>query len=379
MVHDIDSHKFNDDLLANKGDRELAESRYPGLVHVLDHPELQPLFARYDVPANAAKQRSRRWGLIAIVLGTLALLIASAESVYTQYESLSHNPYVSSTMLGMVSAIAGILSVAIGLWGVLYAKSKRQWLCQRLMTERLRQFHFQTFVFHLPEIVASLKSPGDVKAYQDARSRWFDAFKARYEGHLDAEITGIIDGGRASDVWLHEPTQPDTSVLQADLTDVFAAYKALRIMHQLQYANYKLRTEGRLLSASPKKQGEILSQIAFVCVLALFTIHLSIAIILSVPSFQAAAAFVHTPWVHIVAIWCAICALAIRAVEEGFGVRDETERYRDYRSSVEAIRERFERETVPAEKLRIMEEMERLVYEEMCSFLRNAHATRFVM
>jgi hypothetical protein len=104
-----------------------------------------------------------------------------------------------------------------------------------------------------------------------------------------------------------------------------------------------------------------------------------IAVALAVPSFRAFGAFIHSPWVHVAAIWCAIFALAIRAMEEGLGVRDEAERYRDYRSSVEAIRERFERATRPEEKLRIMEEMERLAYEEMCSFLRNAHATRFVM
>jgi len=372
MAQDLDSHTFNDDLLANSGDREFVASRYPGFVHILDHPELQQLLARYDVPANAAKHRSRRAGLLAIILGTFALLSASAES-------FSHQPDGSSTVLAMVSAIAGILSVVIGLWGVLYARSKRQWLCQRLMTERLRQFHFQTFVSRLPEIVASLGSPGAAKAYEEARGRWFDAFKARYEGHLPEELTGILDGSRASDVWLHEPMPLDPSVLQADLTDVFAAYKTLRIMHQLQYANYKLRAEGSLWSMSPKMQHGLLSQAAFVCILGLFSIHLGIAVALSAPALKAIDIFVHQPWVHVAAIWCAIGALAIRALEEGLGVRDETERYRDYRSSVEAICERFEQETDPVEKLRIMEDMERLSYEEMCSFLRNAYDTRFVM
>jgi hypothetical protein len=46
---------------------------------------------------------------------------------------------------------------------------------------------------------------------------------------------------------------------------------------------------------------------------------------------------------------------------------------------VEAIRERFDQAIDPAEKLRIMEDMERLSYEEMCSFLRNTHDTRFIM
>jgi hypothetical protein len=375
MVQDPDRHKFNDDLLANDGDRRLAESSYPGLIHILDHPDLQQLFACYDTPANLAKKRSRRAGLLAIVLGTLALLGTSAEP-------LSDDLGVPSTILGMASAVAGILSVAIGLSGVLYANSKRRWLCQRLMTERLRQFHFQTFVRRLPDIVASRGKSGDVERYEKERCKWFDAFKARYTGHLDSEFTRIIDEDRASDMWLHE-LPPDPTVLQAalqaDLTEVFAAYKALRINHQLQYANYKLRADGRLLSASSRMQEAILSQAAFVCVLALFAIHLWIAITLSVPWLKAFDAVVHNPWGHVVAIWCAIFALAIRAVEEGLGVRDETERYRDYRSSVDAIRKRFEQATDPAKKLRIMEEMERLSYEEMCSFLRNVYATRCVM
>jgi hypothetical protein len=363
MVQDPDSHKFNNDLLANDGDRELAKRSYPGLIHVLDHYELQQLFTSYDAPANAAKAKSRFSGLLAIGLGTLALLGASAESLF-------HDPGLLSKILGMASAMAGIVSVAIGLWGVLYAKSKRQWLCQRLMTERLRQFHFQTFVRHLPEIVESLGTLGET--YRKKRDRWFDAFRMRYEGHLDAEFTGIVDGGSALDVWLHERTKPDLSVFQTDLTEVFAAYKTLRINHQLQYANYKLRAEGSLLSLSPKKQEEFLFLAAFVCVLLLFVIHLSIAIAFAI-------AVIPSALVHVAAIWCAIFTLAIRAVDEGLGGRDEIERYCDYRASVEAISERFEKETDPVEKLQIMEDMERLSYEEMCSFLRNVHATRFVM
>jgi hypothetical protein len=126
-------------------------------------------------------------------------------------------------------------------------------------------------------------------------------------------------------------------------------------------------------------QESVLSQAAFVCVLGLFGLHLLIALVLSFPSFGAFAAFFQQPGVHVLAIWCAIFALAIRAVEEGLGVREETERYRDYRSAVEAISKRFDEANTAVEKLRIMEEMERLSYEEMRSFLRHAHAARFVM
>lgn len=372
MAKDPTSHQFNSDLLTNNGEVEFATQSYPTISHVLDHPELRDLFTAYDASANTAKKRSRRAGLLAIVLGTFALLSASAEA-------FSHNTHEASKWLGMVAAIAGVFSVAIGFWGVLHTKSKRQWLCERLMTERLRQFHFQTFVFRLPDIVASLGTSGGAKTYDDARRRWFDEFKAKYEGQLDAELTEILDEGEGSERWLHDPRPIPELVLQADLSEVFQAYKTLRIMRQLQYANRKLNTEASLWPLSLRQQADFLSQTAFICVLALFAIHLVIAMALAAPSLESVSAFAHNPCVHVVTIWCAILALAIRAAEEGLGIRDEIERYRDYRSSIKAIRERFERTTDPAEKLRIMEDMERLSYEEMCSFLRNANDTRFVM
>lgn len=129
----------------------------------------------------------------------------------------------------------------------------------------------------------------------------------------------------------------------------------------------------------PANIAGLLSQAAFVCVLCLFGIHLLIALALSLPAFATLAALAHQPVVHVMAIWCAIMALVIRAAEEGLGVQAETAGYRDYRAAVEAIRKRFAEASEPAEKFRLMEEMERLSYEEMCSFLRHTQATRFVM
>ncbi len=115
------------------------------------------------------------------------------------------------------------------------------------------------------------------------------------------------------------------------------------------------------------------------CVLGLFGIHLVIALALSFPALASLASFAHKPVVHVTAIWFAIFALAIRAVEEGLGVREEAESYRDYRAALEAIAKRFTQASEPAEKFRLMEETERLSYEEMRRFLRHAQGTRFVM
>jgi hypothetical protein len=145
------------------------------------------------------------------------------------------------------------MSVLIGLWGVLYAGSKREWLYRRLMTERLRQFHFQTFVCCLPEVAASLN--GDSADYRERREKWFKAFKGRYVGKLGAEFTSLLGDNDGVDIWAHEAKPaPDARVLRGapdeTLRELFDAYRSLRIMNQLQYANYKLRTEteGKLFS-----------------------------------------------------------------------------------------------------------------------------------
>jgi hypothetical protein len=69
MASGIDNHKFNDDLLLSEADRELARKRYGSIYHVLDHPDLQQLFAEYDAPANRAKRKGLKAGLWAVGLG----------------------------------------------------------------------------------------------------------------------------------------------------------------------------------------------------------------------------------------------------------------------------------------------------------------------
>ena len=74
-----DRETFNHDLLLHKQDRLLAKAKYPTIWHVLDHPELRGYFAGRDQVANDAKRRGRHAGLLAIGLGCLAFLFASAE------------------------------------------------------------------------------------------------------------------------------------------------------------------------------------------------------------------------------------------------------------------------------------------------------------
>ena len=78
-------------------------------------------------------------------------------------------------------------------------------------------------------------------------------------------------------------------------------------------------------------------------------------------------------------IWLALAALAIRAIEQGLQPEREIERYRQYRSGVRAILERYDEATSQNAKINIMREMERLSFDEMRNFLITNERSRFVL
>jgi hypothetical protein len=362
-------HIFNTDLLVNADDREAARRAFPRLTHVLDHPELRRELSRFDRPANAAKRRGRVAGLLAIGLGMTALLIAAGQP--------------SEPVWGFVAAICGLGSIAIGLFGALYAGAKRRWLLNRVMTERLRQFHFQTLVCRWPEIAVSLAGADAAAAFKAERERWFSRFMMPFPGQLDSELTDLLDDETADKCWLHpQPPAPDANAdyldeLFADyLDELFAAYRELRIRHQLDYANYKLRSEQSILKWSPRLQDMIFSYATLICIVVIFLIHLIISF------FIASKTKLPEPYgisVHVWVIWIAIIVLGLRALQEGLQPGREIERYRAYRAGVRAVRDRFDAAQSAAEKFEIMAEMERLSFDEYRNFLRSNDEARFVI
>jgi hypothetical protein len=329
---------------------------------------VQNEFHRFDELANGAKKRGRRWGLVAIALGTLALLIAAATP--------------KAWELGLVAAICGVVSIGVGFGGALYAGAKWRWLCNRVMTERLRQFHFQAFVCRWKEILGSLAGPEAARRYREQREIWFNRFMAPFLGQLDAELTDLLDDESGSKCWLHPlPSHPPGPGEDSNIEELFAAYRELRIMHQLHYANYQLRSEQNTLSWSLRLQERMFSYTTLIAILVMLLIHLWIALSIAFGAYlperlmpESAGVDVHT-----VVIWVAIVALAVRALQEGLQPEREIERYRHYRAGVRAIRDRFDEAASPAEKLQVMMEMERLSFDEFRNFLCSNNEARFVI
>lgn len=382
MAAAFDNHKFNDDLLLQDADRKLAAKKYPSIFHVLDHPELRELFVQYDAPAKRAKSTGLKAGLWAIGFGFCALAVAASEFLVTHSVGDPAGARVedwTSVVLATISAFCGLLSFLIGTMGVLSAGRKRKWLHCRLMTERIRQLHFQTLIFRLPQIFASLRGDAAKSEFFSERALWFESFKARMVGKLDSAFASTIREQEKVDPWLHNGAETLGCTLQETeaLEPVFKAYREFRIVHQLDYADYKLQDDYHIISSMPRRQLVVLSQMAVTWLILLFVMHVGV---LAGALFPASIfSTFHSSDVIVFIIWLALAALATRAIEQGLQPEREIERYQQYRSAVRAILERYDGASTQKSKLEIMREMERLAFDEMRNFVITNERSRFVM
>jgi hypothetical protein len=129
---------------------------------------LRAAFLRFDRSANAAKKRGRIAGLLAIGFGMVALFPAAASP--------------GARWQGILAALLRGGFDAVGLGAALYAGAKRRWFLNRVMTERLREFHFQAFVCRRREIAASLAGPEAARAYAETREIGLHRLMVRYPG-----------------------------------------------------------------------------------------------------------------------------------------------------------------------------------------------------
>jgi hypothetical protein len=290
-----------------------------------------------------------------------------------------HGETWTGVVLAAISGLCGFLSFLIGTLGVLSAGRKRRWLHCRLMTERIRQFHFQTLILRLPQILASLTDDAAKARFLSERSLWFESFKGRFAGKLDSAFASTTREQEKLDVWLHDGLIPQVRVTDEnkELVPLFGAYRELRILHQMDYADYKLQDDYRIISLAPRRQLAIVSQLAFTWLILLFIMHLGILVGAVFPN-SLFAGF-HSTNAIVIIIWLALAALATRAIEEGLQPEREIERYQQYRSAIRAVLERYDDTSSPRSRLEIMREMERLAFDEMRNFLISGERARFVM
>lgn len=362
------NYAFNSDLLITDADRSAAASAFPHIAYALDHAALRRLFDEHDRSANLSKSRSRQWGVLAVLLATFALLLSAASSLYADAGKLV------ISILGGIGALAGLASVAIGLFGVMYRRRKIRWLTDRLATERMRQFHFQHYAAHARMIVAGARDPVVAETYVAKRGRDFEAFRAKILMRLDPEFHALIDNVDPGDGALFEHDRGGLLDTDPVVREYFDAYDTLRIRRQLDYCNLVLSEDRSLWKHAPARQQKVFGAIGFVC----------LALVLSFDIVQFGGAMFYEPLLEndilqIAAIWAAFLALAVRTLEQGFQADNEVARMTQYRFGVSRAANRFGESNAVADKFSAMDALEKASFEEMVLFLHTNNRARFVM
>jgi len=399
-------HIFNHDLLANPEDLEFVRKLYPTLINALYDPELIDYFNKFNQRADAAKRKSGKFGTCAILLGGGAIALASVEVAIRVYwaKSETGNEILLLLTIGSAAAILGLVSVLLGASGILFGTRKQNWLVNRFMGESIRQFHFQSLIAELPLIVAMAGVGGEdqdrseqsdretrkgdrqskikpAKALAEDRQRRFLEFKANFDDEMQrkAKFGVAVSREETGDWRLCEPNEGFSVSEGEPLLIFFKAYRQIRLLHQLNYANYKLTSDTRLFSSMPLRQSQLLEDANKLGLQFVIIVHLSVLIIAAVAligwlfGVDPGWAVVITPIFFFAIIALAVVSLSAHAFAQGLQPEREVERYQQYRSAVRSILERFDEAKDPKEKIDIMWEMERAAVDEMRNFLITYH------
>lgn len=362
------AYTFNNDIFLSEADRALAKQAFPNVFYALDNPALREIFVVHDKRANAAKTRSRRWGMIAVMLATAALINASSATLYADFD------HEAKRAIAIFGAFCGIASVVIGYFGVMFRGRKLLWLTDRLATERMRQFHFQHYGAHGDLILKGARDEEARERYLALRDRDFQRFNIDFLSRLEDEFHAIVETEDAGRGLMFDF---NTDLPEADdphLEEYYRAYELLRFQRQIDYCNLILSETRSLWKHSPARQARFFSFVAIA----------SLAIILALDSLVFLGSIVDVGWLSapffsVAGIWMAFLALSAKTIEVGLQPNTEVERMRGYRTALLRSHDRFRATSTPKEKIEPMIDLENASFEEMLPFLKTNFEASFVM
>jgi hypothetical protein len=378
--------EYNAELLLLDVDRESVERSFGDIAFALVHPALCKEFKHYDGLANREKARSHRLGMTSVALATSALVMTAFEPSLHQWVPEEGPWHHLPKLVAVLAALLGLASALIAYFGLLFNRSKEDWLHHRLITERLRQWHAQSIVGQLATIVAAARSEPVRQAFLKRREAIFEEFKLQFIRQVGAELPEFL-GGRvdASDAapahltWIRPEWAADNATLALAANDpivrqVFDAYRRMRIRAQVQYTSQKLLSTGVPFKSHAGVQKRVLRNLGWTCVSGLIFLHILIVIgVLSGVDWMASST------IHAAAVSTAIFALAGRTLEEGLQPNREIERLEAYRARLNEAALTFDRASSVREQLGAMRDVETASVSEMIGFLRRHHESTFVM
>ena len=231
----------NDDLLI--GDEERADflRRRPRLARIFDWPEMRAVFLEHDRPANAARKRSQKNGMILVAVGGLALALSALVYYVASFWDAAGLVYA---VFGLLSAFASAIVGLVGRSQVLRGAEKRRWLYNRYWTERIRQFHFQWILAMLPQAAAALDDDRALAGLESARDAAFGDFRHDTQRGLVTVFDRLKEDRAEESVWIDPAwARPAEAVEDGPaIGDLLMGLRALRLGVQERYTRLKLHS-----------------------------------------------------------------------------------------------------------------------------------------
>lgn len=357
----------NDDLLFRADTRAYATAQHPRLLPILDWPELRAKFAVFDLAAGAARKASRKAGVRACVLGYISVLIAAVLPLFDSPNA--------TQVLAVVAAALAALSTIWGYAMVLHGQQKAQWLSNRYWTERMRQLHFQMIINHLPLVVRVMRGEeGALAEWDSLRASALARFHRLYVEEV-TDAMGRMEADEAENEFCLEPAWGcggDTPSPSPELEELYAVLVEQRFEIQRRFAS--LKTAPGNLHSSSTRLAMVKSASNMLTFFVLLTV-IAGGILLGL-TYDSNSSVIKG--ITFVAALCTGTIVLLRVLNEGLQLASETERYTWYRAAVTSLKQRFDR-AQGKEKLDILQDMERLSYQEMRWFMISFKQAKFIM
>lgn len=245
------------------------EAQKPSVRFAFDFPELVEVFEPLDAIANRNRKDGRRVGYWAVGLVLAALLLASADPL------LEDASEIVREFSGYAAAGLGMIGTALGLWSRSNAGHRFAWLRARMQTEHLRLFNFFYIAERAPSIVAASGDREREAAYEKERAEAFARLTGRVIENADRAMEAVLsDMEQAPLEGLVEPEPAAETPMSPAAEDMFAAWRRLRIVAQLEYCEAKLDDGHDAGFSSPMRQEHLFSWFGWICIGAIVTLHL---------------------------------------------------------------------------------------------------------
>ncbi|MEO1774838.1 MAG: hypothetical protein AAFS07_07790 [Pseudomonadota bacterium] len=390
-----DSNKFifNREFFFTDEDATKLKKNHPHVWFAFHDNEAGPLFFEIDQSSKSAKTAFRIAGLAAVGMAWIALVLAAAEPILI-LPLVNSGPQDSvwkffALAVAGLAAIMGVASFVISFFGLGTGRRKTDWLCNRLVCERLRQWQGQYLTAKFTQIVEAARTGEGISAYRTQRKRDFALFKDRFVTNSVAQLSRhlAVDKLDPQDqIWIHSELIPsaqsrrDIALCEKNINeldkltvgDFFRAYEAIRFNGQIEYSEYKSEDLG--LSAHSKTQERWLSGFGKAMIVFIAVLHVGVLIgVFGGPS------WLKGPEVHFLAIVAALTGLAIRVLEDGLAPSQEVARLEAYLDDIRSAHQKFVAASDFSEKLESMHQFEEAAAREMLSFLRTTNSSRFIL